>query len=140
MKRTAIESAPVPSKFSRQDTRCPLWPRFARALAGRAALWTCFGMLLLNTVLYLAICFLPLAALHNSASPASRLVGWGSAPGMTCNWYLTHRQWRADLRTTFEVARYVFSPELDYSASPVQPNSMPYLSSTTNWGTNMPRV
>jgi hypothetical protein len=140
MKRTVIESAPVPSHNGRQCARYPLWPRIVRALASPAAWWSCFAMLMLFGVLHLAICLLPLASLHNSASPTTKLIGWGYQPGMTCNWYLRHGQWRADLRTSMEIVRYVFSTDLDYSASPLQPNTMPYLSATTNWGTNMPRV
>jgi hypothetical protein len=140
MKRTVIESASLPSKTGQPDIRCSLWPRIVQALASPAAWWASLGMLMVYAVLYLAICFLPLAGLHNSASPVNQAAGWGNKAGMTCNWYLNRRQLRADLHTTFEVVRYVLSPDLDYSGSPVRPSTMPYLSATTNWGTNMPRV
>jgi hypothetical protein len=140
MKATATESAPVRSESGRSDPRCPVWPRVVRALTSPAAWWTCLGMLMLNAVIYVTSCVLPSAPLGASAPQAGWLVGWGYAPGMTCNWYLNHGQWRADLRTAVEVARYIFSPDLDFWGSPRQLNAGPFLSATTNGGKNVPHV
>jgi hypothetical protein len=68
-------------------------------------------MLMLIAVLCLAAFLVPDASTGASVGPRARLVGWGGLPGLTCDWYFKHHQWRADLRTTLAAARFVLSAD-----------------------------
>jgi hypothetical protein len=75
-----------------------------------------------------------------SASPGSGLIGWGCLPGITQDWYVTHGQWRADVRTALAAFLFVLSADLDNSALPVVRQRGAFLSATTKSGTKTPRV
>jgi hypothetical protein len=140
MDTTAVGSASVRSKCRRQDTNGPLWLRLVQALVSPAARWAGLGMLTLNVLVCLVACWFPGSPPGTATGQSSSLVSWGYPPGMTSDWYLKHRQWRADLRTTLEVAKYVFSPEFDSWGSPDLRQTGPFLSATTNHGTTLPSV
>jgi hypothetical protein len=130
----------VRSNIGPQDSNGPLWLRIVQALGCPVARWAGFGMLTLIAVLCLATCWAPVAPLGASSGQGSWLIGWGGTPGMTCDWYFRHRQWRPDIRTTLEVVHYVFSPDLVPWGPPVLPQPVPVLSATTNRGPSKSHV
>ena len=96
--------------------------------------------MLLIAVLFLAALFAPDSPGNSSPHAGHWFSGWGCPPGKTFHWYVSDGQLKADARTALAIVQYVVSPELDPWTPPVVPQPGPFLSATTNSGTNMPKV
>ena len=138
--RLGFHSAGERAQAGRSAPKNPLWRRIVLAAASPAARWAGIGTLTLMAVLIVATFLMPVVGPGGASIPGLGLVGWGYPSGMTCDWYLRHRQWQADVRTTVAVVRYVLSPDFDSMGSRDLPPNVPFLSATTNRGTNLPPV
>ena len=95
---------------------------------------------MLIAVVFLEVWWAPNPPRNSSPGPGNGFTGWGSPPGRNFQWYVSHGQLKADARTALAMLEYVLSPERDLWAAPVVAPPAPFLSATTNSGTNVPRV
>jgi hypothetical protein len=138
---TTVRGFPLPTKYiplSAVHSPAPrswlaLVERFGPSLSGVA-------VVLLIAVLFLAAWTAPDSPGTSSPGTANGFSGWGCPPGKTLYWYVNEGQFKADARTALAIAQYVLSPEFGPRITPVVPQIAPFLSATTNSGTNMPRV
>jgi hypothetical protein len=122
-----------PNHSSAPRTSLALVEKFGPCCAGVAAV-------LLIAVLFLGALFSPDSRGSSSPDPGNGFSGWGCPPGKTFHWYVSDGQLMADVRTALAIVRYVLSPELEPRIPPVVPQHAPFLSATTNSGTNIPKV
>jgi len=141
MIETMLSSTPAHPNSGPQAPICSPAPRSSLALleilGPRCA---AIAVVMMTVVLFLTAWFAPDSPGTSSSSAWNRYSGWGCPPGKTLCWYVRDGQWKADARTAAAMLRYVLTPEFDPRIPPIVPQSTPFLSATTNSGTNVPKV
>jgi len=139
--RTAFRGSPVRYRNNPWGANLPPVPRTIPALVERFGP-RCAGTAIVTLIalLFLAVWWAPGTPETSLAAAGKVYSGWGWPPGKTFQWYLSEGQWKADARTALAVVQFVLSRDPDPSTPPVVPQAAPFLSATTNSGTNMPNV